>query len=107
MSRPQLEFAALESGRVAARVGVIDVGEIVPTCAGLAVNYIIRLPLPGSDEKRFRRANTLIEAKRRIWEVWSEWFIAAGIMNIGCRLRCDEQLSADRGPRRLAVRREM
>jgi hypothetical protein len=100
MSRPQLEFAVLTSGRIAARVGVIDIAEIVPPVAGTAVNYIIRLPLPGADANRFRRANTLIEAKRTIWQVGSEWFIAAGVMDINCRLRCDERLSDSRERRR-------
>jgi hypothetical protein len=98
--RPQLEFATLDSGRVMARVGVIDVAEIVPADGGLVVNYIIRLPLPGSDATRFRRANSLIEAKRSIWEVGSEWFIAVGVMDINCRLRCDERLSELRERRR-------
>jgi hypothetical protein len=92
MRRPQLEFATLDSGRIVGRVGVIDVAEILPTGLGLVVNYIIRLPLPGANENRFRRANTLIEAKRTIWEVSSEWFIAAGVMDVDRRLRCDERL---------------
>jgi hypothetical protein len=93
MSRPQLEFDALKSGRIAARVGVIEIAEIIPPIAGGVVVYIVRLPLPSGDASRFRRANTLIEAKRSIWDIGSEWFIAAGVMDINCRLRCDERLS--------------
>jgi hypothetical protein len=100
MSRPQLEFATLKSGRITARVGIIDIAEIMPPIAGGPVVYIVRLPLPNGDANRFRRANSLIEAKRSIWEVGSEWFIAVGVTDIGCRLRCDERLSDQNGRRR-------
>ena len=100
MSRPQLEFETLKSGRITARVGVIDVAEIIPPIAGGGVVYLIRLPLPSGDASRFRRASSLIEAKRSVWEISSEWFIATGTMDVNCRLRCDERLSDESGRRR-------
>ena len=75
-------------------------GNRPPPIAGGGVVYLIRLPLPSGDANRFRRAGSLIEAKRSVWEISSEWFIASGAMDINCRLRCDERLSDETRRRR-------
>lgn len=93
--RPRLEFVELPGGTYAARVGMIEVAHLIPRGLGAGVYYVIRLPLPSGTENRMRRAAALIEAKRQVWLIASEWFVAVGVLNVDGRLRCDERLAGE------------
>lgn len=95
--RPLLEFKPQASGRIAAMIGVIDVAVIMP---GLLTSYLVRLPLPDSADRRWRRAASVIEAKQAIYVLASEWFAAIGVLDLDQRVRCDERLYPERGRRR-------
>lgn len=88
MSRwPILSFTAPELGRIKAMCNVVPIGEILVVEGFSTAHWSVQLP-PLS--RAPHHAENVAKAKRELWILFSEWCVAAGLLDPECRARCDD-----------------
>lgn len=88
MRRPELIFHPPVLHRIVAKLNVVPIGEIIMFDGAVSAHWTVDL---AGLSRAPRRAANAARAKREMWLLASEWFVAAGILDPEVRLRCADQ----------------